>query len=64
MLGEILSSLGAELAAHPFFWALFALALVLVIICSLQCFEKKWLRALIAGGLAVECAWFLSAGYV
>lgn len=60
----ILARLGAALLADVWFWLVLALALVAVIACSLACFEKRWLRALIAGGLAAEGFWFLSGSWL
>lgn len=59
---EILNRAFAEIAAHPWFWAFLAASLVLVTACAMQCFAKKWLRAIICGSLAIECAWALNAG--
>lgn len=60
---EALNRLGALFAEQPWFWAFFLGALALVTVCSLEAFRKRWLRAFIAGGLAVECAWVLCAGF-
>lgn len=60
----ILARLGAALLADFWFWLVLALALAAVATCSLACFEKRWLRALISGGLAVEAFWFLSGGWL
>lgn len=61
---EIFSRLGAEIAARPAWWIVLALSLVALTVCSMACFERQWLRALIAGTLAAEGAVMLCSGLV
>lgn len=63
-LTPIADRLFAELAERPMFWVTLTVALIFIFACSMACFAKKPLRALICGALAFECAWFMSAGFV
>ncbi len=59
-----LHNLASVILAHPAWWIIFALVLAAITASSLAWFEKKWLRAWIAAGLALEGAWLLCSGYV
>lgn len=63
---DAFSRLGAEVASRPVFWALFALMFVFIALAALCCFEqpKRVLRASLSALLAVECAWFMSSGFL
>lgn len=61
---DYLRAFMAAVAEHPMFWGVLMLSLFFVVACSMACFAKKPVRALICGALAFECAWFISMGYV
>lgn len=56
--------LGEVLAANPWFWIFFLGFFVLVTIAGLEGFRRRWLRALVASLLALECAVFLSGSWL
>lgn len=60
---EALNRVGALLASQPWFWLFFLGAFAFLTICSLEWFRKRWVRAFIAGALALECVVILVGGY-
>ncbi len=59
---RILPRLGAYLADHWLFWLVMLAGLGCITLCSMCCFEKRWLRASISGVLALEAFVVLSRG--
>lgn len=60
---EAINRLGAVLASNPWFWVFFLAAFAFITISSLEALRRRWLRAGIAGFLALECAVILAGGY-